>query len=429
MRSNFGWQALLTRTLAVGAVLAWTTAMTQAQLSNPTPNRPEPRPSGQTSPTTADPAQHTAGQPATDPNAVNRDATNRDAANGTGTNRDAANGAATNQVEATGTGHVLGAHFEHGARGAQQELKITTVDANSPAGQAGLQPNDRLVSIDGRSFANHRQLIAYLSSLDGRPVPVVFERNGRQMQIQLFPGRFQGDHAWLGVQLEDEQAAQTFANQNGPGQPGQNGQGQPAQNPQSQNGQNAQVSGQSSNTPGANKNAAADDKGAEISDVYPNGPAARAGLRPGDVITEVNGQKIEDAADLVALIHEMKPQAQAQFEVLRDNKSTKMPVTLGSRNQEYAAQFGPNQNGPQYGPQGPAPYGAQPYGAQQYGPQQFQGYPQQGPWQGQGQAQGQVGYGQNDIAQQVTQQNQKIEEELKQLREEIRQLREAIQKK
>jgi S1-C subfamily serine protease len=428
MRSTFGWQALLTRTLAIGAVLAWTTATTQAQLSNPNPNRPEPNPAGQTSPT-GDPAQHPAGQTATEPNMANRDA-----ANGAAANRDAANGAAANREEATGTGHVLGAHFEHGMRGAQQELKITTVDPNSPASQAGLQPNDRLVSVDGRSFANHRQLIAYLSSLDGRPVPVVFERNGRQMQIQLFPGQFQGDHAWLGVQLEDEQA-QTFQNQNGPQQPGQNAPGQSAQNPQSQpgqnpqaSGQNTQASGQSSNAPGANKNAVAEDKGAEISQIYPNGPAARAGLRPGDVITEVNGQKVDDAGELVALIHEMKPQAQAQFEIMRDNKSMKIPVTLGSRNQEYAAQFGPGQYGQQYGQQGPVgQYGQQgpaPYGPQQYGPGQFQGYPQQP-----AQFQGQAGFAPNDLSQQLTQQNQKIQDELKQLREEIKQLREALQKK
>ena len=43
---------------------------------------------------------------------------------------------------------------------------------------------------------------------------------------------------------------------------------------------------------------------AEISQVYPNGPAARAGLRSGDVIVQVNGQKVEDAAELVALVQQ-----------------------------------------------------------------------------------------------------------------------------
>ncbi len=148
------------------------------------------------------------------------------------------------------------------------------------------------------------------------------------------------------------------------------------------------------------------------------------------MITQINGQKVDDAAELVALIHEMKPQAKADLEVMRENKSIKVPVTLGSRNQEYTAQFGPGQSGQnqfgpgQFGPgQGPPQYGPQ-YAPQQFpqGPGQWQG----GPWQG---AQGQAGFNGNDMTQQLTQQNQRIADELKQLREEIKQLREQLQKK
>jgi S1-C subfamily serine protease len=303
---------------------------------------------------------------------------------------------------------VLGAHFEHGTRGAQQELKITQVDPNSPASRAGLQPNDRLVSVDGRTFANHRQLIAYLSVLDGRPVSVVFERNDREMSAQLFPGQFQGDHAWLGVLLQEGNAVQpTFQNQNG-------------QNPPAQN-QGGQASAQSPKTPSAADKTSPKEKGAEISQVYPNGPAAHAGLRPGDVIIQVNGTKVEDAGELVALVHEMKPQSQADLQIVRDNKPLKVPVTLGSRNQEYTAQFGPGQFGPgqfgqgQFGPGQPGP---QQFGPGAYGPGQF---PQGPGWQGQGQ----MGINPNEFRQQ----NQRIEDELKQLREEIKQLREQMQKK
>jgi membrane-associated protease RseP (regulator of RpoE activity) len=403
MRPNFGWRKVLTRSFSVGAILVCATAA-WGQASNPTKPTSEPPPAGNAS-QSSQPLPTTVGE-----------------------QRRPTEPSATDPQEARGTGPVLGAHFEHGARGAQQSLKITTIDPNSPASQAGLQPNDRLVAIDGRSFANSRQLIAYLSVLGGRPVPIVLERNGREMTLQLFPGQFQGDRAWLGVLLEEDSSAQNPPAQN------QNGQNQPGQNATA-----TQAGARPPATSGAaNLNPANDEKGAAISQVYPNGPAARAGLRSGDVIIQVNGQKVDDAAELVSLVHEMKPQTQANLDVVRENKPIKVPVTLGSRNQEYMAQFGPGQSGQGQGGQG-----------QFGGPQQFAPQAAQGQWQGNGQfGPGQFGPGQfpggqmpqaawqgqgapnsNEFHQQLSQQNQRIEEELKQLRAEIKQLREQLQKK
>jgi PDZ domain-containing secreted protein len=406
MRSNLGWQQALTRTLSVSAVLAWTTVAAWGQASTPSKPTTEPSPLGNVS------------HP-TEPAPLSDQKTSDQKTN-------AGQTAAPNSQEANGIGPVLGAHFEHGTRGTRSELKVTAVDPNSPATRAGLQPNDRLIAIDGRSFGNPRQLIAYLSVLGGRPVPVVLERNGREMTVQLFPGQFQGDRAWLGVLLEennkDQGPGQTFQNQNNQNQPGPNAATKSPNESPSQN-----------TTAGASKNAA--ESGAEVSQVYPNGPAARAGLRTGDVIIQVNGQKVDDPAELVALVHEMKPQSQAELEVLRDNKQIKVPVTLGSRNQEYMAQFGPGQFG-----QG-GQYGQGQFGPGQGGPPQVGGQygPGQGaPWQGNGPGQfpqgpapwqGQAGSNSNEFQQQLRQQNQRIEDELKQLREEIKQLREQLQKK
>ncbi len=161
-------------------------------------------------------------------------------------------------------------------------------------------------------------------------------------------------------------------------------------------------------------------RGAEVAEIAPDGPAARAGLRQGDIIVQVNGQEIDDAAELVADIHEMKPQTKVEFTVLRDNQEQKIPVTLGNRNDEFAegqGQPGPGQFGPgQFG--GPFP-GQMP-------PRQFPGGPN-GPYAG-----GQEFANQNgsqQMHQQLMEQNQRIEQELKQLRDEVKQLREQLQKK
>jgi putative serine protease PepD len=53
---------------------------------------------------------------------------------------------------------------------------------------------------------------------------------------------------------------------------------------------------------GVNLGSTADGKGALLSTVAPNGPAAQAGLKVGDVITEVNGKPVRKADDVVAAV-------------------------------------------------------------------------------------------------------------------------------
>ena len=62
--------------------------------------------------------------------------------------------------------------------------------------------------------------------------------------------------------------------------------------------------------------------------VTPNGPADKAGLRPGDVITKVDGRPIDGPADLVALIRSKAPGDRIQVTYQRDGRETTVPVTL-----------------------------------------------------------------------------------------------------
>jgi S1-C subfamily serine protease len=309
---------------------------------------------------------------------------------------------------------AIGAKFEKAGQG-KQGLRVQNVNPNGPSARAGLQADDHVISADGRPFRKARHLEAYLSAQVGRPVPLVVERNGRQMTIELMPQPTQGDHGWLGVLLQEARPnANNAANGANPSN------GQPNQNPQQGQAQ-PNANGANSNT--ANAQNAEPGKGAEIADLAPEGPAARAGLQRGDIITQVNGKEIDDAAELVADIHEMKPQAKAEFVVLRNNQEQKVSVTLGNRAEEMAegGQMGPGQNG--QGQQGQ-------YGPGQFGPPgQFGGFagPQQFPGPN-GQFAGQGGNG-AQMHQQLMEQNQRIEQELKQLRDEVRQLREQMQKK
>ncbi len=71
-------------------------------------------------------------------------------------------------------------------------------------------------------------------------------------------------------------------------------------------------------------------QGALVSSVDSNGPAAKAGLQPGDVITAVNGTPVTDSADLPSQIASIKPGSTADVQVWRDKASKTVKVTIGS---------------------------------------------------------------------------------------------------
>ena len=69
--------------------------------------------------------------------------------------------------------------------------------------------------------------------------------------------------------------------------------------------------------------------GALVGDIDPNGPAARAGLQPGDVIVEANGKPIENQRELRLMISAMAPGSQMNLKVLRGNQPRSAAMTLG----------------------------------------------------------------------------------------------------
>jgi serine protease Do len=74
--------------------------------------------------------------------------------------------------------------------------------------------------------------------------------------------------------------------------------------------------------------------GAVVSQVEPDSPAAKAGLKVGDVITGLDGRQISDASELQVEVGQKGPGTNIHLEVMRDGKNVSVPVTLeamGSR--------------------------------------------------------------------------------------------------
>jgi serine protease DegQ len=74
--------------------------------------------------------------------------------------------------------------------------------------------------------------------------------------------------------------------------------------------------------------------GVIITGVLQNGPAARAGLRPGDVITRVDGREVGTVAQLLSAVAALAPGTPATMDILRRDGATQLKVTPGRRNQQ-----------------------------------------------------------------------------------------------
>ena len=71
--------------------------------------------------------------------------------------------------------------------------------------------------------------------------------------------------------------------------------------------------------------------GAEITQIGDNTPASQAGLRDGDVVIKVDGERVESALSLVGHIREQSAGDQVTLTVLRDGKSIEVKATLASK--------------------------------------------------------------------------------------------------
>jgi serine protease Do len=74
--------------------------------------------------------------------------------------------------------------------------------------------------------------------------------------------------------------------------------------------------------------------GAVVTQVEPDSPGAKAGLKVGDVISQLDGHEVSDAGALQVDVGQKSPGTTIHLQVIRDGKSVAVPVTLeamGSR--------------------------------------------------------------------------------------------------
>jgi len=157
-----------------------------------------------------------------------------------------------------------------------QGVLVSSVEPGSPAEKAGLKPGDVITALNGKKIDDPNAFRNELASTPpGTTVTLTVMRNGKEMQVRPTISEFSAS----------------------PPQPGQ-GTGKPTAltkhlgitvEPLTQD-----VASQLGLKPGTS--------GVVITDVDPIGPAADAGLRPGDVIVEINHQPIHSPAEVAPTI-------------------------------------------------------------------------------------------------------------------------------
>lgn len=74
--------------------------------------------------------------------------------------------------------------------------------------------------------------------------------------------------------------------------------------------------------------------GALVYNVYQDGPAARSGIQPGDVIVSVNSRSISGSSELVRTVAALEPGEPAEFVIVRDGRQQTLSVRTARRSQD-----------------------------------------------------------------------------------------------
>ena len=71
--------------------------------------------------------------------------------------------------------------------------------------------------------------------------------------------------------------------------------------------------------------------GAIIAGVVRGGPADKAGMLPGDILSGVDGKKVASTTDMLNLIAQLAPGGKTRMTLIRKNRESTVDVTVGKR--------------------------------------------------------------------------------------------------
>jgi serine protease Do len=91
-----------------------------------------------------------------------------------------------------------------------------------------------------------------------------------------------------------------------------------------------------------------EDYGVEITRVEESGPAEKAGVKPGDVVLEYNGQRVEGMEQFGRMVRETPPGREVKLTISRNGAPQTLMAVLGSRKYRLSANFPPGFEVPEF---------------------------------------------------------------------------------
>ena len=91
-----------------------------------------------------------------------------------------------------------------------------------------------------------------------------------------------------------------------------------------------------------------DDYGVEITRVEENSPAEKAGIKPGDVVQEYNGQRVEGMEQFGRMVRETPPGREVKLTISRNGATQTLVAVLGSRKYRFSGNFPPGFELPEF---------------------------------------------------------------------------------
>lgn len=205
------------------------------------------------------------------------------------------------RIETLSESAELREHF----RGVDRGVVVQTIEPETPAYRSELRPADVITKIDGVGISTARELQKQvLAKKIGQKVELEVWRAGQTRTISITTGRLPDDLAKAGSRSPEEDEA--------PAKPGAT--------PDALATWGLQV--QDLTPELARSLELKNSTGVVVTDVADSGPAAVAGLQVRDVITEINGKTVADAAALRKALESADPARGALLLVDRSGEKT-----------------------------------------------------------------------------------------------------------
>jgi serine protease Do len=214
-------------------------------------------------------------------------------------------------------------------------VRIEDVDQDSPAAKAGLRVGDLVVEVDGERVRSARQFSRLIQeSPDGRSVKLAVVRDGKRQLVDVTPESRGYGFGFDGAELERELSRsmrdlEPRLRELEPRMRGFRFDGPfdfnfempPVTSPRARLG--VQVN---ELTPELAEYFGAKGGGVLVARVTPDSPAAKAGLKAGDVITSVDGDRVGHTSELVDELRDK--QGEVTLGIIRDKKESSVTATI-----------------------------------------------------------------------------------------------------